>query len=141
MYLIRTEADFDAAHFLKGYEGKCRNLHGHRWRVVAELGGERLCEGGQTDGMLWDFSECKHALRGLCEYFDHSLIYETGSLRQQTIDALKEEEFRLVEVAFRPTAENFAKYFFDRIKELGYAPRRVSVYETPTNCAVYEVSA
>ena len=40
MYLIRSECSFDAAHFLKGYSGKCRNLHGHRWRVVAELKGE-----------------------------------------------------------------------------------------------------
>ena len=37
MYYLKTESSFDSAHFLKGYNGKCRNLHGHRWRVVVEI--------------------------------------------------------------------------------------------------------
>ena len=44
MYFIQAEDHFDAAHFLAGYEGKCRNLHGHRWRVVAEVCAEELVE-------------------------------------------------------------------------------------------------
>ena len=36
MYYLKTESSFDSAHFLKGYNGKCRNLHGHRWRVVVD---------------------------------------------------------------------------------------------------------
>ena len=34
MYILKTESSFDSAHFLSGYEGKCSNLHGHRWRIV-----------------------------------------------------------------------------------------------------------
>ena len=37
MYTLKTEHSFDAAHFLYGYEGKCSNIHGHRWRVVLEV--------------------------------------------------------------------------------------------------------
>ena len=37
MYYLKTEQSFDAAHFLKGYAGKCHNLHGHRWRVIVEI--------------------------------------------------------------------------------------------------------
>ena len=37
MYSVRTEGSFDAAHFLANYQGKCRNLHGHRWRVIIEV--------------------------------------------------------------------------------------------------------
>ena len=82
-----------SAEQLKNYEGKCRNLHGHRWRVVAEIAGETLCEGGQTDGMLMDFSDVKHTLGKLCDEFDHCLIYERGSLRLQTIQALAKSPF------------------------------------------------
>lgn len=37
MYILKTEQSFDSAHFLAGYEGKCRNLHGHRWKIEAEV--------------------------------------------------------------------------------------------------------
>lgn len=37
MYILETEQSFDSAHFLSGYKGKCSNLHGHRWRVVARI--------------------------------------------------------------------------------------------------------
>ena len=138
MYYIRSESSFDSAHFLKGYEGKCRNLHGHRWRVVAELAAEELSEEPQTRGMLMDFGDLKKVLKGLCDDLDHCLIYEKGSLREKTLEALREEEFRMVEVPFRPTAENFARYFFEEIAGKGFPVHRVEVYETPGNCAMYE---
>ena len=56
MYYLKTESSFDSAHFLKGYDGKCRNLHGHRWRVVVEIAADQLKDEGQTRGMLVDFS-------------------------------------------------------------------------------------
>ncbi|MCD8190512.1 MAG: 6-carboxytetrahydropterin synthase QueD [Clostridiales bacterium] len=138
MYYLKTEQSFDAAHFLKDYQGKCRNLHGHRWRVVAEIQGETLDAERQTRGMLVDFGELKELLKDLCDTLDHSLIYETGSLRPTTLAALKEEGFRMVPVPFRPTAEEFARYFYQAIQQRGYAVHRVEVYETPNNCAAYE---
>ena len=140
MYYLKTEQSFDAAHFLKDYTGKCSNLHGHRWRVVAGLAGEELSRERQTEGMLVDFGDIKTTLKELCDYYDHSFIYEKGSLKQTTIDALEEEGFRLVEVDFRPTAENLARDFFIRLREKEFAVCRVEVYETPSNCAVYEES-
>ena len=141
MYSIRTEQSFDAAHFLKGYQGKCSNIHGHRWRVVAEVQGKSLSEEAQTRGMLFDFGDLKRDLKEICDAHDHCFIYEAGSLRERTVEALLEEEFRLVEVPFRPTAENFAKYFYGLLAEKGYPVSRVEVYETPANCAVYEEAA
>ncbi|MBR2736409.1 MAG: 6-carboxytetrahydropterin synthase QueD [Firmicutes bacterium] len=140
MYYLKTEQSFDAAHFLKDYAGKCSNLHGHRWRVVAGLAGEELSRERQTEGMLVDFGDIKTALKELCDYYDHSFIYEKGSLKQTTVNALEEEGFRLVEVDFRPTAENFARDFFLRLRKKEFTVHRVEVYETPSNCAVYEES-
>lgn len=138
MYRIRTEQSFDSAHFLKDYAGKCHNLHGHRWRVVAEAAGEHLSKETQTRGMVFDFGDMKAHLKELCDALDHCFIYEEGSLRENTVKALREEDFRLVEVPFRPTAENFARYFFEEMREKGFSMSRVEVYETPNNCAVYD---
>ena len=138
MYYLKTESSFDSAHFLKGYDGKCRNIHGHCWRVVVYIGSDSLKSEGQTRGMVVDFGDLKSALKVLCDEFDHCLIYEENTLKKATVDALKAEDFRLIEIPFRPTAENFAKYFYDRLKAQGMPIHRLEVYETPKNCAIYE---
>ena len=139
MYYLKTSAAFDSAHFLAGYEGKCSNIHGHRWTVEVKIRGEELQSSGTKRGMLIDFGDLKKAVRGLADSFDHALIYETGSLRRSTLAALNEEGFRLIEVGFRPTAENFARHFFELLSQQGLVPCSVTVYETPENCAAYEV--
>ena len=137
MYYIETEASFDAAHFLAGYDGKCANIHGHRWRVVLAVRGEELEADGPKRGMLKDFGDVKKELKAEADALDHSLLIERGSLRQKTMEALQEEGFRVLEFDFRPTAEEFARYFYERMKARGYETDSVRVYETPNNLAVY----
>ncbi len=137
MYIIKTEGCFDSAHFLAGYEGKCSNIHGHRWRIVIEVAQENLNSDNQTRGMIVDFSQLKTDLRAEADALDHCLIIERGTLKTKTMEALAEENFRVVEMPFRPTAENFAKYFFDKMSEKGYLVKRAVVYETENNCAAY----
>lgn len=137
MYILKTEASFDSAHFLAGYVGKCSNLHGHRWKIVLEVKSEELKEDIQHQGMYVDFSELKGDLRKIADSMDHALIIEKNTLKGTTVDALKSENFRIIELDFRPTAENMAKYFYERIKELGYHMKAVTVYETPVNSATY----
>lgn len=137
MYKLKTKASFDSAHFLKDYEGKCSNIHGHRWTVEIEVGAETLEHDTQNRGMVVDFSNLKKDLREIADYFDHSFIMETGSLRQATEDALIAENLRIVKVDFRPTAENFAKYIYDEMTSRGYKVIEASVYETPNNVASY----
>lgn len=137
MYILKAEAAFDSAHFLSGYNGKCANLHGHRWVISAEIASENLIEEGQCRGMVTDFGDIKRDLKSLADEFDHAFIYEKGTLKSAAVAALNEENFRLIEVDFRPTAENFAKYFYDRLSQMGYSVRSVTVYETPNNSATY----
>ena len=137
MYTITAEESFDSAHFLKGYDGKCANIHGHRWRVLVTAGAEELSSGAQTRGMIMDFGDLKKALREETEALDHLFIVEKDSLRRETKDALSEEGFRIFEVDFRPTAENFSKYFFDRFCERDIPVLEVTVFETPNNRASY----
>ncbi len=133
MYTVTTECSFDAAHFLAGYDGKCRNIHGHRWKVQIEIAGEDLQEGG----MVVDFTDVKKDLKDMADYLDHCLIIERGSLKEVTYQALVEEDFRIVEVDFRPTAEHFSRYFYEEMTKKGYCVKRAVVYETPKNCATY----
>lgn len=137
MYTLISEASFDSAHFLAQYEGKCRNIHGHRWTIKVEIYGEELQESGSYKGMLVDFGDLKKYLKELADYYDHALIIEKDSMRELTLNALKEDGFRIIEVEFRPTAENFAKYFYNYFKDKGFLVKNIFVYETPNNCATY----
>ena len=139
MYTLKTSAAFDSAHFLAGYSGKCANLHGHRWVLEVEAGQAELQQTGEKRGMVLDFADLKSAVRQLADSYDHALIYEQGSLRAATLEALRAEQFRLIEVPYRPTAENFAKAFYDALQAAGLPVLRVTVYETPDNSACYEV--
>ncbi|MFR3438840.1 MAG: 6-pyruvoyl trahydropterin synthase family protein [Clostridium sp.] len=139
MYQLTIEHSFDSAHFLAGYDGKCGNLHGHRWRVLLTVQSETLREDRQQKGMCVDFAELKKDLRTELDALDHVLIIEQGSLRESTMKALQEEKFQVVEMPFRPTAENFARYFYELFTLKGYPVAKVEVYETPNNSAVYFV--
>ncbi len=138
MYYLRTSSAFDSAHFLSGYNGKCGNIHGHRWKVEAVFCGSFLNEDGEKKGMLIDFGDIKKELRAVTEYYDHALIYEKGSLKEKTISAFNEEGFRIIEIPLRPTAENLARLFYDILREKGLPVCEITVYETPENCASYK---
>ena len=138
MYQLTIEQSFDSAHFLAGYQGKCGNIHGHRWRVLLVIQKEKLKEEQQQRGMCVDFSTLKDELKEVADQYDHSFLKDT--LKEKTLEALKEEGFSWVELEFRPTAENFAKHFYDLFSQKGYDVARVQVYETPNNCATYTES-
>ncbi len=93
MYEVRVNADFAAAHFLKDYNGKCENLHGHNYKVYAHVRGKSPGEGG----MLLDFSKLKESLRRVCGKLDHTNLNDMEIFAQN------------------PSAERIAKYIFDRL--------------------------
>ena len=137
MFGLKTEAAFDAAHFLTDYDGKCENLHGHRWRVVVYLKTATLQTEGQMKDMVLDFGDFKREVRALADTLDHTFIVEEGSLMPKTIACLEEEGFTLSMVPFRTTAENLARWFSEQLEQRGLPVARVDVYETPNNCAIY----
>lgn len=137
MFYLKTEHSFDSAHFLSGYEGKCGNIHGHRWRVIIEVKSHELEKDKQLRGMVVDFATLKRDIKEEVDYFDHALIVEKNSMKPSTLAALEDEGFHLVQVDFRTTAEMMAKYFYDRMTEKGYKVKIATVYETPNNCASF----
>ena len=125
MYEVMIEEEFSAAHALRGYRGKCENLHGHNWKVEVYVRGERLDE----VGMLVDFKELKAATRRVMQYLDHQNL----------------NELQPFAVELNPSSEHLAGFI---LQEVGGAINndrvkvyKVRVWETPSTCATYEAQA
>ncbi|MBR5401049.1 MAG: 6-carboxytetrahydropterin synthase QueD [Treponema sp.] len=130
MFEVRVTADFAAAHFLRDYNGKCENLHGHNYKVYAHVRGEVLNEGG----MLLDFTALKGALRAVCGKLDHTNLNDLEVFDNN------------------PSAERIAKYIYDGVVaelskggvDISFKPGKkeavlfaVDVFETETSRARY----
>jgi len=119
---VSVEETFSSGHALRGYRGKCENVHGHNYRVKVTLAGPKL----DAIGLLVDFTVLKRVLRGIIAGIDHQFLNDL-------------EPFRSV----NPSAENLAKYFYDEtkhgLKELpeGAEIAEVIVWETDTSSARY----
>ena len=153
MYGLQAEAHFDGAHFLTNYYGKYENLHGHRWRVVATIEVEDLQDGTNDEGalrddgtvtndgtmrdMVVDFGVFKRIVAEVADELDHTFLVEEGSLAPATVAALESEGFTLTMLPFRTTAENLARWFFDRLAERNLSISQIEVDETPNNRAFY----
>ena len=137
MYELKTKTHFDSAHFLTDYYGKCENLHGHRWEVCVHISVNELQKDGTMKDMVLDFGVFKQVVKEVAFSLDHTFLVEKGSLKKKTLKALKSEGFKVKILPFRTTAENLAKYFFERLEKSGVPVTAVEMYETPNNCAIY----
>ncbi|KMT22021.1 6-pyruvoyl trahydropterin synthase family protein [Clostridium cylindrosporum] len=139
MFKIKSEVGFDMAHYLCGYEGKCANIHGHRYRLVATLKSETLQESGQCRGMVDDFTNFKKALKEIAEDFDHKLLIEDNEEGRELAAKLEvlPNNFDIVFVPYRTTAEEMSRDVFNRLKSKGFKIYEVELFETPTNSCIY----
>jgi len=113
MYItLQTECEFDAAHRLVGYEGNCRSIHGHTWKVVVCVRGFR----SQRDsvGILLDFKDVKNLVRR----FDHNIILWNCIENEDLMYVLDSLKMRVFLMSCNPTAENFAMYFWKELKKM-----------------------
>lgn len=122
MFEIKVEAEFEAAHRIAGYPGKCDRLHGHSWRVQVRVVGRELDE----LGMLVDFKKIKSSLRELLETLDHRFLNELPPFS----------------AGVNPTAENIARHIYDSLRECpvlqGKARLKcIEVWESPKSSVVY----
>ncbi len=120
MFEVSVQETFAAAHFLRGYQGKCERLHGHNYRVEITVSGDKL----DSIGMLRDFVDIKRELRKLLERVDHYNLNDIPPFDGEV----------------NTTAENIAFYFWTEMqKALGEAVHvsQVRVWETDTAVATY----
>ncbi len=117
--LTRIAKDFrwEMAHRLPEHTGGCRNVHGHSYRMWVELAGEpETDDRSSTQGMVLDYFLLKQMVDPLVAEIDHAFLCD----RTDTLIAnfLGSTDLKAVYVDFPTTAENIAKWFFERIKSL-----------------------
>lgn len=120
MYEISVERHFDAAHFLRGYRGKCEALHGHRVRVVAKVSASGL----DDIGLAYDFTELRRHLDNILARFDHTCLNDVPPFDK-----------------INPSSENIATTIYNELKrKLAKAPVTIAsleVWESPESWVTY----
>ena len=137
---LTKEFTFEAAHFLEGYDGACRHIHGHSYRLFVTIKGEPVSEEGNPKlGMVMDFGDLKRIVnREIIERLDHSFVLR-DSERNVELKAMLGAKFsKVVLVDYQPTCENMLADFAARLQSA--LPESVELYslrlhETATSYA------
>jgi len=139
MFTLKSEIGMDIAHYLVGYDGKCQNLHGHRYRLVVKVSAEDLHQEGQLRGMVEDFGNIKAALQEISAQFDHKLLLEDDEEGRKIANFFEDNDFGfdVVMVPYRTTVEEMSRDIYRRIKKMGINIVEIEMYETPTNSCIY----
>jgi 6-pyruvoyltetrahydropterin/6-carboxytetrahydropterin synthase len=120
MYEVFVEQFFEAAHYLRGYQGKCENVHGHRYSVVVRLKSEKINE----IGLVYDFTDIKQHLRTILGRYDHALLNDLSPFDK-----------------INPSAENIASTIYnqlmDKITDPAVVLSSVEVRENPHQGVLY----
>ncbi len=120
MYQISIEQHFDAAHFLRGYKGKCEALHGHRFQVVARINATGL----DNIGLAYDFNDLKQHLGSILVRFDHSCLNDVPPFDK-----------------INPSSENIAATIYNelqrRLTGAAVTLSSVEAWESPQTKVVY----
>jgi len=124
MFEISVEYSFAAGHALRGYKGKCENVHGHNYKVQVTVAGEQL----NSTGLLMDFVELRAAIKAAVERLDHRFLNDLPPFDQ-----------------LNPSAENLAKYFWEKVeaqaRAQGLRVDAVTIWETDSTSATYRPGA
>jgi len=117
MYNLKVEGTFSSAHNLRGYKGKCEDLHGHNWRVEISV----TSKGLDNIGMVKDFKYLKKKLSAVLEKMDHKYLNKLIFFKK-----------------VNPTSENIAKYIYSELKTRIPLLKSVTIWENSTSAATYE---
>jgi len=127
MYNIKIESYFSSAHYLRGYRGKCEELHGHNWKVEVVVAKDKL----DKAGMVLDFKYLKTKLNNVLEKLDHKCLNDIPYFSAAGGSASGGKKFN-------PTSENIAKYIYGCLKSQVRSLKLVTVWENNTSSATYE---
>jgi len=141
MYELTQTIEFNAGHRLSFHEGKCNNLHGHRYKVAVTIQAEKLKEEGSEKGMVLDLGTLKKIMmEKIHDELDHTFLwYEEDEIfeNMQKTDLFKVGR----SFPYVPTAENITKWCYEQLKDeldtSDYWIKSITVWETPNSSATY----
>ena len=127
MFYLTKIFHFEAAHALNGYDGICRNIHGHSYEMRVTVKGMPLNEpGNPKNGMVIDFHDLKNIVnQEVIEKLDHSFIIG-NNMPKDFVEITKQNFDKVVELPYQPTTENMLADFAQRIKRR--MPQHVDLY-------------
>lgn len=133
---IAKEFNWEMGHHLPEHFGKCKNIHGHSYKMWVELEGDVL-----ENGMVMDYYHLKDIIEPLIDKMDHSFLVYEGD--DSIIEFLEKMNSKMVIVNFQSTVENITNYFLAEIKKTKLPSNiekvKVRVYETPDDYAEEEL--
>lgn len=112
-WTVIVKQKFSAAHYLEQYQGKCEEIHGHNYLIIVHIKSRRLSQSGIT----YDFSEIKKYLQSILP--DHKCLNDVYN--------------------FNPTAENLAKYFYNKIRKK-FPVTKVEIWEDENQGSCFETN-
>lgn len=141
---VTREFTFEMAHVLDSYDGPCRNVHGHSYRLFVTVSGVPVTESGNPkNGMVIDFSDLKKiVMEKIVNVFDHSVAV-SGDFEKKNGDFLRKAFGNMVVLGCQPTCENLVADFAGRIISSlpsGVTLHSLKLYETAKSYAEWYAS-
>ena len=142
---ITKQFNFETGHALYGYDGKCKNVHGHSYKLSVTVIGQPIADSSQVKfGMVIDFSDLKKIVKEeIVDVFDHATVFNKNTPHLELARELKQRDHHVILVDYQPTSEMMVIDFADKIKQR--LPENIALFslrlqETETSFAEWFAS-
>jgi len=142
---ITKQFSFETGHALYGYDGKCRNVHGHSYKLSVTVIGEPISDADHVKfGMVIDFGDLKKIVKSeIVDQFDHATVFNKNTPHLELAKELKDRGHHVILVEYQPTSENMVIDFAEKIKK--HLPKHINLHslklqETETSFAEWYAS-
>jgi 6-pyruvoyltetrahydropterin/6-carboxytetrahydropterin synthase len=115
---ITKQFSFETGHALYGYDGKCKNVHGHSYKLSVTVIGKPITDAFNVKfGMVIDFTDLKKIVKEeIVDQFDHATVFNKNTPHVELARELKSRDHHVILVEYQPTSENMVIDFAERIK-------------------------
>ncbi|MDO3694171.1 6-carboxytetrahydropterin synthase [Wenyingzhuangia sp. chi5] len=115
---ITKKFDFETGHALHGYDGKCRNVHGHSYKLYVTVIGTPIQDPNHVkNGMVIDFTDLKEIVKSEVEdVFDHATVFNKNTPHVELAKELQDRGHNVILVDYQPTSEMMILDFAEKIK-------------------------
>jgi 6-pyruvoyltetrahydropterin/6-carboxytetrahydropterin synthase len=116
---ITKQFGFETGHALYGYDGKCKNVHGHSYKLSVTVIGTPILDNNNVKyGMVIDFTDLKKIVREeIVDQFDHATVFNGLTPHIELANELKQRGHHVIVVDYQPTSENMVIDFAEKIKQ------------------------
>ena len=115
---ITKQFSFETGHALYGYDGKCKNVHGHSYKLSVTVSGKPILDASHVKfGMVIDFGDLKKIVKEeIVDQFDHATVFNQNTPHVELANELKNRGHHVILVDYQPTSENMVTDYAARIK-------------------------